>query len=511
LCRLEDVNVVLQGKGFNGSVCCKCQQTFHHVCLFLFDGHTYCMNCYKDNVVSQCKTDTLFEDLLVSEERATAAQTGPKHTDSELSKFVDNYLKLHGLKMTLKQYFNWREKCEQYARMKPVHKKQWNSEEKNKRGQFMAQFAFKKEKYENVIKLAKEEWLLSTDGVVKALRYKAKHKQFVAKVHYRKGTSMVREQEMTVTDDWVIDTYGKELANKLIDHEEHEDFIKPVNEHGMLAMLKLDDRNITRVKYHPPKYLHKNDERGNDQVTNEICANGIWKGLLEDGTVLPIPEEVVTGQFGSRFVEECKRLGTRKFVPIPVGSCRSSVMTLFPQLRCEEAPPVKFMQGQIDRCVFSSLASAFDHTAIPDLVRVAIILQDKSNRLSGGTQCLNAAMHIVAENVKWLQPKRLPKTFNWENDMNDYMFVVGVIRDNTNSCQHAITIFRNWIYDSNEPFALPLSKESLDCCTWDIKDGVIHDASLFVSFSDGWIFKEHETKKKKVLDMCAHARNVKQA
>jgi hypothetical protein len=97
------------------------------------------------------------------------------------------------------------------------------------------------------------------------------------------------------------------------------------------------------------------------------------------------------------------------------------------------------------------------------------------------------------------------------DDMNDYMFVVGVIRDNTNSCQHAITIFRNWIYDSNEPFALPLSKESLDCCTWDIKDGVIDDASLFASFSDGWIFKEHETKKKKVLDMCAHARNVKQA
>jgi hypothetical protein len=164
---------------------------------------------------------------------------------------------------------------------------------------------------------------------------------------------------MTVTDDWVIDTYGKDLANKLIDHEEHEDFIKPVDEDGMIAMLKLDDRNITRVKYHPPKYLHKNDERGNDQVTNEICANGIWKGLLEDGTVLPIPEEVVTGQFGSRFVDECKRLGIRKFVPIPVGSCRSSVMTLFPKLRCEKAPPVKFMQGQSDRCVFSSLASAF--------------------------------------------------------------------------------------------------------------------------------------------------------
>ena len=70
-------------------------------------------------------------------------------------------------------------------------------------------------------------------------------------------------------------------------------------------------------------------------------------------------------------------------------------------------------------------------------------------------------MHIVAENVKWLQPKRLPKTFNWENDMNGYMFVVGVILDSTNSCQHAVTIFCNWIYDSNEPYALPLKQESV--------------------------------------------------
>ena len=45
--------------------------------------------------------------------------------------------------------------------------------------------------------------------------------------------------------------------------------------------------------------------------------------------------------------------------------------------------------------------------------------------------------------------------------MNDYMFVVGVIQDSTNSCQHAVTIFYNWIYDSNEPFALPLSQEVL--------------------------------------------------
>ena len=101
----------------------------------------------------------------------------------------------------------------QYQRQRPVHKKQWNKAEHREKAKIVANFQFKNEKYEKVIKLAKEEWLLSTDGVVKALCYNAKDKQFVAKVNYKKRTKVI-EQEMTVTHDWVIDTYGKDLANK---------------------------------------------------------------------------------------------------------------------------------------------------------------------------------------------------------------------------------------------------------------------------------------------------------
>jgi hypothetical protein len=82
------------------------------------------------------------------------------------------------------------------------------------------------------------------------------------------------------------------------------------------------------------------------------------------------------------------------------------------------------------------------------------------------------------------------------------MFVIGVIKDSTGSCQHAVTIFRNWVYDSNEPYALPLRKESLDICTWSMKDGAIQEDSTFVCFVKGWIFQEHEMKKKRVLDLC---------
>jgi hypothetical protein len=139
--------------------------------------------------------------------------------------------------------------------------------------------------------------------VVKALRYKAKDKQFVAKVHYKKGTQVMEEQ-IEVSNDWLIDTYGKELANKLIDCEEHQEFIKPVNEDGMLTILKLDDRKIARVKYYPPKFIHRMDDQGGDHVTQEVYAKGIWKGQLEDGTVMPVQEESVTAQFRLQFLYE---------------------------------------------------------------------------------------------------------------------------------------------------------------------------------------------------------------
>jgi hypothetical protein len=106
-CHMDDINVVVKGSASNGSLCCKCKQTFHYVCLFAFEGDKYCLKCYKEYVVSQCKTETLFEDLLGSKGRAKT-QTGPKHTSSDLVKFVDNFLKVHGLGMTMNEYYEWR-------------------------------------------------------------------------------------------------------------------------------------------------------------------------------------------------------------------------------------------------------------------------------------------------------------------------------------------------------------------------------------------------------------------
>ena len=172
----------------------------------------------------------------------------------------------------------------QFIKSKPVLKKQWNEGEKRDRQKKFSDFLKKNQKYETVIKMAKDEWMLATDGVVNGLRYNALEKRFVAKVSYTKDKK-VKRIEMAVTDDWVMDTYGKDFAKKLIDRGEHGEYIQPLREDGKFAKVKVDERTITRVKYYPPKYKHKTDKDGrNEHVTNEIFAEGVWKALLDDGT-----------------------------------------------------------------------------------------------------------------------------------------------------------------------------------------------------------------------------------
>jgi hypothetical protein len=501
-CYYVNPSVVMGEDGCNGAECSKCQKTFHHVCLFVYDGASYCPNCYKEHVVSNCNTETLFVDVLGVDDLGKDRKPARRHTEANLCKFVDNYLRVHGYRMTYAEYLDWKKQGFQYIRSKPAHRKDWNKKEKTERAAKIDDFLRKNKRYKIMLKVAKEEWLQSMDGVVSGLRYKAKDKVFVARVEYMKSARVVKE-EIMVTDDWVIDTYGKDLAKKLMHREENDDYVQPLTQDGLPATVMIDKRSIKGIKYFPEKYMHITDKEGNTTKTDTICVQAGWKAKLQDGTCIGVGEQFIEDQFGSRFVSECKALGNKKFVPIPVGSVRSSAMMIFPNLRCESVPKVKYMQGDIDRCVFSSLASAFFQTNISDLRHIASVLMGKSSGLSGGTDCLFAAKEVVEANARWLQPKRIPVTFNWENDINEYMFVVGVIEDSSGCCQHAVTIFRKWIYDGNEPFALPLSKKNLDICTWSIEDGEVKEASLFVRFTDGWIFQENETKKKKYLDTCA--------
>jgi DNA-dependent RNA polymerase auxiliary subunit epsilon len=86
----------------------------------------------------------------------------------------------------------------------------------------------------------------------------------VAKIEYQKKKSTISVREtmsVALTDDWVIDTYGKDIVRKLMDRAEDQEFIEPLNQEGVFARVKLDQRNICRVKYCPEKYVHGTCDR----------------------------------------------------------------------------------------------------------------------------------------------------------------------------------------------------------------------------------------------------------
>ena len=164
--------------------------------------------------------------------------------------------------------------------------------------------------------------------------------------------------------------------------------------------------------------------------------------MVEGNQVVTLEEAFVEQNFCKRFVNECKELGNKnKFVGIPIGLARSSVMAILPSLHSEGAPPIKYTQDDTNSCVFKSLASAFHSMRIPSLMQAANILVMRSKILAGGVATLNKVKKIVEEHVWWLVPKKLQATFDWEVDLTQHMFVLAILEDSQGSRQHAVTLF----------------------------------------------------------------------
>ena len=122
--------VVGDGSGANGSECSKCQNTFHDVCLFVFQDKGYCLKCYYEFVVSNCSTETLFQDIFEVDPKGKESASVGQHTESQLRMYVDNYLISKGYKMTFDKYHQWRKQGFQFIQSKPKMKKQWTAGEK---------------------------------------------------------------------------------------------------------------------------------------------------------------------------------------------------------------------------------------------------------------------------------------------------------------------------------------------------------------------------------------------
>ena len=86
----------------------------------------------------------------------------------------------------------------------------------------------------------------------------------------------------------------------------------------------------------------------------------------------------------------------------------------------------------------------------------------------------------------WLQcvAKRI-KDIEW-TEIKQYDLFIGVLKGSDGHVNHAIGIFNNWIFDSNEKCAIPLCQEGLNYCVSTVDEKV-----KFLAFNDGFYFREN--------------------
>ena len=121
--------------------------------------------------------------------------------------------------------------------------------------------------------------------------------------------------------DWVVDVYGHQIMSKLMDQAAHDDFVlcRPGNmKGGKLPLMNIEtNRPVKRIKY---------------MREGASTKDGKCLGILDDNRVVTLEETFVEQNFSQRFVNKCKRLENNKFVGIPIGSARLSIMAILPSL-----------------------------------------------------------------------------------------------------------------------------------------------------------------------------------
>ena len=84
--------------------------------------------------------------------------------------------------------------------------------------------------------------------------------------------------------------------------------------------------------------------------------------------------------------------------------------------------------------------------------------------------------------------------FNWKEDLKEKMFYLGAIHGSDGNAQHALTLYRNWIFDSNDKIAIPLGKEGLDFCTQTEEERELTGStSVFSHFQQGIVVLDGRT------------------
>jgi hypothetical protein len=191
---------------------------------------------------------------------------------------------------------------------------------------------------------------------------------------------------------------------------------------------------------------------------------------------------------------------SQKWVTLPIGESRNENEPPGPDLLCHDEK-ITYLQGELQTCLFDSVASALDYKGMIKLGRLIHDIGIENAELDSKSQrevLLNYMEQsrlfdgcpkvycLDRRNVKKGQRKPLdPLTLSVEEQRHIYVMQ---LLGKDGHVRHAVTLVDGFIFDTNSKYPLVLCKESLDWCC-NCEGGLDH-----VYFAYRFILKERVAK-----------------
>ena len=83
------------------------------------------------------------------------------------------------------------------------------------------------------------------------------------------------------------------------------------------------------------------------------------------------------------------------------------------------------------------------------------------------------------------------KDFDWQIDLEQFDIFFGGLVGTDGIANHAVVIYKNWIFDAKEKIAIPLCRDGLDYCV-----STIDSRYAFLSFTGGFYLRECGKREK---------------
>jgi hypothetical protein len=186
----------------------------------------------------------------------------------------------------------------------------------------------------------------------------------------------------------------------------------------------------------------------------------------------------VHGVFNERFLELVREVGIkddmnktkwskRRWISVPVGSKMDDqppTELIYPGVRC------RYQQNDYNTCVYKSMASVFHFAGRKDVANYLSSIAHAS-----GTPDLDAVTQVnrlctevqkretVYRKIDYMKKEKAIARLNiYDPEPNPKLWIL-LARDGGSS--HAVGVIGDYVFDSNVPNAMKLSKETLDWCS----------------------------------------------